>query len=92
MDASQLKGEIEDHRGWTWFGPEAVVVYLAYVDYDRWCPSAQLPPSVIAATAYGLLLESVKSDVRKERWDCAMLGRVRRDADEAMATRLSERS
>ena len=69
-----------------------MVVYLAYVDYDRWCPSAQLPPSVIAATAYGLLLESVKSDVRKERWDCAMLGRVRRDADEAMATRLSERS
>ena len=25
----------KDPRGWTWFGPEAVVVYLAYVDYDR---------------------------------------------------------
>ena len=69
-----------------------MVVYLAYVDYDRWCPSAQLPPSVIAAAAYGLLREAIDSDVRRERWDCAMLGRVRRDADEAMAKRLREQA
>ena len=90
MDASQLTAESEDTRGWTWFGPEAVVVYLAFVDYDRWCPSARLPPSVIAAAAYGLLREAMNDGVRRERWDCAMLGRVRRDADDAMIERLRE--
>ena len=47
-----------------------MVVYLAYVDYDRWCPSAQLPPSVIAATAYGLLREAI--DTHPQHFEAAV--------------------
>ena len=85
-------GEIEDRgRAWTWSGTEAVV-YLAYVDYDRWCPSAQLPPSVITATAYGLLREAIDTRRTTRTAGTALLGRVRRDADEAMAKRLREQA